>query len=326
MTINERSSSTTHVQKVDFETHLDRLFNDAEATAGLFGRRSMVWEVGRESIVVLGGGRAALLQLAHPYIAHAIHQHSTVLSDIQGRFQRTLSTMFAMTFGDRAEALRLARKIYAIHRGVTGEIRGDVGRFSDGHKYSALQIDAMFWVAATLWDTSILIFEATVRRLTPIEKEQYYQETKTFCRLFGIPSGAIPDTWVDFRRYFQDMLTSDTLAIDETARALAQRVLQPTRPSAQPMYAWLETFTASLLPRRFRSGFGLPTHRGVDVMGRGSLLALKRGLSFLPHGIRYCPAYLRANRRLSGRDGHDQLALLWRRLVLALLKQTGKRE
>lgn len=312
----------SHVQQADFESHLDSLFGTAESTVGLFGRDSMVWDVGREAVVVLGGGRAALLQLAHPYIAHAIDQHSAVLSDIQGRFQRTLSAMFAMTFGDRAEALRLARKIYKIHRGISGEIRGNVGQFRDGHKYSALQIDAMFWVAATLWDTSILIYEATVRRLSPIEKEQYYSETKVFCRLFGIPADAMPDTWVDFRRYFEAMLQSQTLEVDQTARALGRQVLCPTRPSARPMYAWLEVFTASLLPTRFRLAFGLPDGRRVEAVRACSLVALRRGLKHLPDGIRFCPAYLRAERRLDGRTGEDRLAVLWRRLVLGLLRQT----
>ena len=73
---------------------------------GLFGTDSMLWRIGREASILLGGGRAALLQLAHPYIAHAIDDHSTMLTDIQDRCRRTMSAMFTLTFGDRAEASR----------------------------------------------------------------------------------------------------------------------------------------------------------------------------------------------------------------------------
>src|SRR5262245_31878617 len=57
--------------------------------AGLFGPGSKVWEVNKEAISFLGGGRAALLQLAHPWVAWAIEHHSSTREDPVGRFQRT---------------------------------------------------------------------------------------------------------------------------------------------------------------------------------------------------------------------------------------------
>src|SRR3712207_7704222 len=40
----------------------------------------------------LGAGRALLLQLAHPWVAAGISQHSTTLADPIGRFHRTFTT------------------------------------------------------------------------------------------------------------------------------------------------------------------------------------------------------------------------------------------
>ena len=37
---------------------------------------SLAWEIGRESALFLGGGKAALLQLAHPFVAHAIDREA----------------------------------------------------------------------------------------------------------------------------------------------------------------------------------------------------------------------------------------------------------
>ena len=42
-----------------------------------------MWTVGRESCLFMGGGRAVLLQFAHPYIASGVRQHSNVARDVQ---------------------------------------------------------------------------------------------------------------------------------------------------------------------------------------------------------------------------------------------------
>src|SRR5512145_1267537 len=54
----------------------------------LYGSGSISWQVDKEIILYVGGGEAALLQLAHPYVAHAVDQHSAARRDTLGRFQR----------------------------------------------------------------------------------------------------------------------------------------------------------------------------------------------------------------------------------------------
>jgi len=51
----------------------------AGSLAGVFGPRSITWQVDREAAIFLGAGRALLLQLAHPWIAAAVEQHSDSL-------------------------------------------------------------------------------------------------------------------------------------------------------------------------------------------------------------------------------------------------------
>ena len=75
------------VSRSDLERLLERLRRGTrDPRAGVFGPDSMLWHVNRESIAFMGGGRAALLQLAHPYVAHAIEQHSNTRTDLLGRF------------------------------------------------------------------------------------------------------------------------------------------------------------------------------------------------------------------------------------------------
>src|SRR5215468_7037595 len=76
---------------------------------GILGPRSVAWRIGGDLAVFLGGGRAALLQLAHPMVAYAIDHHSHTRADVAGRFRRTFRNVFAMVFGDLDAAFLVAR-------------------------------------------------------------------------------------------------------------------------------------------------------------------------------------------------------------------------
>src|SRR5688572_9798298 len=122
------------VERDDLHQLLDRLRRETEdPRAGVFGPNSMLWRVNRESIAFLGGGRAALLQLAHPYVAHAVDQHSHTKTDLLGRFVRTFDNVFSMVFGDLDSALGSARRVHTYHGTVTGKIEEDVGPYKKGH-------------------------------------------------------------------------------------------------------------------------------------------------------------------------------------------------
>ena len=299
--------------------HLEALYTTSDPTVGLFGPDTMVWRVGREAAVILGGGRAALLQLSHPYIAHAISQHSTLLDDIRGRFQRTLSMMFAMTFGDRAEAIRLARRIYHQHRVVKGQLTVAEGSYPSGHRYSALNPSAMFWVAATLWDTSISVYETLVEPLSLAEKEQYYSETKRFCRLFGLSDSDMPSSWSRFREYVDEMCTSSQLHVGAEANRLARQIFAPPNPVMAPLYHWIKLMTAASLPAKLRQAYGLSFDTFDHLKYKVGLMGIKRGLRRLPDSLRYCPEYLNARRRVAGEPGIDLASDLFKRAFLKMM-------
>jgi uncharacterized protein (DUF2236 family) len=68
------------------------------SVAGIFGPQSIIWRIDREAAVFLGAGRALLLQLAHPWVAAAIEQHSNAFMNPIGRFHRTFSAVFTMVW------------------------------------------------------------------------------------------------------------------------------------------------------------------------------------------------------------------------------------
>src|SRR6201993_4041485 len=83
----------------------------AGSSSGIFGPRSVTWQVTREAAIFLGAGRALLLQLAHPWVAAAIEEHSDTLADPIRRFHRTFATVYTMVFGSLDQCLSAARRL-----------------------------------------------------------------------------------------------------------------------------------------------------------------------------------------------------------------------
>jgi uncharacterized protein (DUF2236 family) len=84
------SESRQYVSHASIEEPLFELETlPAESRLGLFGPESVTWRVIRESAIFLGAGRAALLQLAHPWVAASLVHHSNLMNDAIGRFHST---------------------------------------------------------------------------------------------------------------------------------------------------------------------------------------------------------------------------------------------
>lgn len=289
-----------------------------DPVAGVFGPATMLWEVNREAAVFLGAGRAALLQLAHPWVAVAVDQHSTTRTDPLGRFRRTFYHVFSMVYGDLATAERAARAVWGIHERITGSLPEDVGAWRAGTPYRANDPRALFWVHATLFDSAVVCFEQLVRPLADAEKDRYYEESKRFAWLFGVPDAVIPPDWKTFRGYVEDMLASDRLAVAPCAREMCAFLFRPPVPGTAALLARYARLTASLLPPRLAAGFGLPearspaARRGVER----DLARLRRWYPHLPRRLRYLPAYLEAERRIAGDTRRDRLGEWLTRLLV----------
>src|SRR5438067_1723534 len=85
-----------------------------DANAGIFGPESVSWKINREAALFLGAGRAALLQLAHPWVATALLEHSNLMARPIARFHNTFRIVFTMIFGSLDQAMAAARHLYAL--------------------------------------------------------------------------------------------------------------------------------------------------------------------------------------------------------------------
>lgn len=291
--------------------------------AGIHGPSSMSWRIGREAITFLGGGRAALLQLAHPYVAHGVDQHSQTRTDPIGRFNRTFLHVFNMIFGSQADALESAHGVRAIHDTIHGPITENVGRFEAGHRYRAHDHDALMWVHATLIHTAVQVYDLVVAPLAWAERDQYYQESKSFAALFGIDAALMPDTWTEFDAYVNDMVESDTIRVGVAANELAKYLLTPPSRISTPFFDWYLLMTAGLLPDSTRAQFGLRFSAEHERIYHASITTLHTVVKVLPPRIRYVPAYHEAKRRLAGKEGKDLVGRAMEQTVLRALAPAG---
>lgn len=309
------------VEKSEIERELAALVRDVrDPRAGIYGPGSVSWRVDREGVLMLGGGRAALLQLAHPYVAHAVDQHSHTKRDPLGRFNRTFQNVFSMVFGDLDHAIASARRVHAIHSRITGPIRENVGAYVEGHRYAANDERALFWVQATLIDTAIQVYELVVSPLSLAEKDTYYAESRRFARLFGIPERVMPGDWRGFRAYMDEQFASPDIAVGKPALELRRFLLAPPRPALAPLSSWFSTLTAGLLPERLREPLELPFGLKERAVFAASIPTLRLAWRVAPKRFRYFPDYVEAQRRVRGKEPRDRVGRLLEKIALGAIR------
>ena len=245
---------------------------------GLYADDSVTRRVNRENILLLGGGRALLMQLAHPGVAAGVDEHSDFRSAPLRRLRRTIRTTMAIVFGDHDTAMAAARTVNQVHAKVAGT------------NYRALDPDLLLWVHATLADTSLVTYETFVKPLSSTEREDLHQEFKRFGELLGIPHERFPRSHRDFAAYMEEMMSSGPVRVEATARELARHVLRPKlRLLPGAAMVPFEIVTAGLLPPILRDQYGLPWGAPQRRAFRVAVGGLRRIVSLTPPLLRVWP-------------------------------------
>lgn len=249
------------------------------------------FKVNRERVVVLGWGRAILLQLAHPLVGAAVAEHSGFASQPfsrLGRLHATVEAMLAFSFGGASAAERAADRINSIHRRVHGRLAEATGRYPAGTWYSATDPSLLRWVHATLLESVPLAYERFVGPLSALERDEYCARSMPAARLLGIPEQLVPQSAGQLEDYIGRTLASGEIEVTAAARRAASQLLypplvDPTRPAA-----WMTRLvTVGMLPPAVREAFGFPwsdrRERALDLLAR----SIRRTLPLLPSPLRF---------------------------------------
>ncbi|HLF71105.1 MAG TPA: oxygenase MpaB family protein [Dehalococcoidia bacterium] len=242
-----------------------------------FDDASAIRRVHNEGALLLGAGRALLLQIAHPAVAAGVAEHSSFRKRRIERLLRTLRPTLAMVFGDRDQALAAAASINGVHRGVIGA------------GYSARDPDLLLYVLATLIDTTLLVHDRFVRPLTRDEAGAYYNDMKLIGTLLGIPSAHLPRDIEAFRAYFDGAIGA--LRVNDTSRSLAHEIFD-TAPALSPVLWPMKHLTAGLLPPHLRDEFGLSWGPKREAALDALATLSRRLLPVTPRPLRRPPWFL----------------------------------
>jgi uncharacterized protein (DUF2236 family) len=267
--------------------------------AGLFGPGSVTWRVNREGVLLVGGGAALVLQVAHPLVAAGVAEHSNYREDPWGRLYRTLDLTTKIVFGSTEVAEEASARIKHVHGRVKGVTKEDGGRYPAGTEYDARDPELLMWVHATLVRTALDVYTRYVGPLPIAERRAYYEEQKLLGEQFGIPRDRQPDDLAAFEDYFREMLDSDRLAVTDALRDVVDATLRPELPFVmRPVVEGLNLATVALLPERLRGELGVPWTRNRQRIFEASRVVMSAALPVLPRVMREFPPARRADRRV----------------------------
>ncbi|GIF39658.1 uncharacterized protein (DUF2236 family) [Actinoplanes xinjiangensis] len=213
---------------------------------GLFDDGAVIRRVAREGLLLAGGGRATLLQIAHPRVAQGVYHHSDFTERPLDRLRTTLSYVFGVLFGTVEEGRAISRAVAAMHRKVTGP------------GYSADDPDLQVWVNATLYDTAVLLYQRVFGPLSPTELDECFRQYGVLATSIGCPPDAWPADRATFGAYWED--TVRTLRVGDEGREIAAALMRPENIPLvmHPAKPLNRLVTVGLLPKPIRAQFGLP--------------------------------------------------------------------
>lgn len=288
--------------------HVGRWLQQELAAAddlGYFGPASAAWAIHREAILSLGLLRALLLQLAHPWVAQAVADHSTFHKEPLERLAATVSAAELIVYGSRAQADATADRIRAVHDRIVGTLSEDTGVWRRGTPYRAHDSAALLWVLATLMETTVVVYESCFARLTDSTLNDYLAECGIIGRMVGIPPEMVPRDRSSLQRYMEEMTASRQVAVGRIARDFGSRLMRFKPPGAAAITSWpylaAARATATLtMPEPLRTQYApILRLRGATayrVAGR----ACRMCLPLMPSRVRYDPIASAAMERVPG--------------------------
>ncbi len=234
-------------------------------------------DVAPEGILLAGGGRAILLQLANPAIGRGVARHSDFDARPLDRLHGTLAYVYALANGTEQDVAAVRKTVNRAHAPVRG----------DG--YTAMDARLQLWVAATLYDSGTRVYELVFGALDDASADTVYREYARLGTELQMPAELWPPDRAAFAEYFEATLT--TLAVDAEVQDVALKLLGRRRI--------VRFVSVGLLPPPVRELFGYSWTEPDEARFQRLVRRSARVYRVLPRWIRHAPQayYLRRLRR-----------------------------
>ncbi|MET8374775.1 oxygenase MpaB family protein [Streptomyces microflavus] len=169
--------------------------NDADP--GLFGPRSVTWQMHGDPMMWIAGIRALHLQALHPRAVRGVTQNSDFRRDAWGRLLRTASFVGTITYGTTAAAEQAGARVRKIHRTLKATDP------ATGETYGIDEPALLLWVHCAEVDSYLQVQRRSGFPLTDAQADRYVDEHRAGARLVGLDPAQVPATAAALAAYFE---------------------------------------------------------------------------------------------------------------------------
>jgi len=227
-----------------------------------------------DGVLIAGGARAILLQVADPAVGAGVAQHSDFAHRPVERLRHTLMFAYAVVLGTPDDVAHVATFV--------GRAHVPVDRAEDA--------DLQLWVAATLYDTAVMVHDRVFGPAPEALADELYAAYAALGTSLQMPGSLWPANRAAFAEYWDARI--DALEVSDDARRIARDLFGPvTAP------AWLRAglplarvLTLDLLPASIRAEYGYEWTASDERRARGAWALLRFLARVTPHRLRSWPS------------------------------------
>ncbi|MFD5765471.1 oxygenase MpaB family protein [Streptomyces sp. NPDC127049] len=242
-----------------------------DADPGLFGPRSVTWQLHGDPVMWIAGVRALYLQALHPVAVRGVMINSSFREDPWGRLMRTASFVGALSYGTREAAEAAGARVRRIHRllGVDDP-------------------DLLLWVHCAEIDSYVSVARRSGLPLSGEPADRYVDEQRTSARLVGLDPATVPATQAGLADYFASVRSE--LTAGEDALAVLDFLRKPPVPPALVpgralVWGRISSLAYDTLPDWAHELYGRPVPPAATVTRR--LTSTARLLRSVPAKLRW---------------------------------------
>ncbi|WP_024759665.1 oxygenase MpaB family protein [Streptomyces exfoliatus] len=270
-----------------------------EADPGLFGPRSVTWQLHGDPVMWIAGVRALWLQALHPVAVRGVMINSSFREDPWGRLMRTATFVGTLSYGTTEAAEAAGARVRRIHRllGVDDP-------------------ELLLWVHCAEVDSYLSVARRSGIPLTDAQADRYLDEHRVAARLVGLDPETVPGSAAALDRYFASVLPR--IAAGPDARTVEDFLRRPPVkpaliPAREVIWRRVTALAYDTLPPYAHALYGRPAPPDETVTRR--LTATANLLRCVPDRLRWRlpPRHiLRAMDRLGQDTRPDPFARLGR--------------
>ncbi|MET9678572.1 oxygenase MpaB family protein [Streptomyces sp. NPDC006482] len=242
-----------------------------DADPGLFGPRSVTWQLHGDPVMWIAGVRALWLQALHPVAVRGVMINSSFRDDPWGRLMRTASFVGTLSYGTTEAAEAAGARVRRIHRllGVDDP-------------------ELLLWVHCAEVDSYLSVARRSGIPLTDAQADRYLDEHRVSARLVGLDPETVPGSVAELARYFEDVLPR--LAAGPDARTVEDFLRRPPVkpvlvPAREVIWRRATALAYDTLPPYAHALYGRPAPAAGTVDQR--LTATANLLRCIPDRVRW---------------------------------------